>query len=158
LCDQSGEVIEQIVFSNIDLPERIPLSRDAVVRRADAVNRAERVRDGQRLGVVSRRISHQVGSAIVGPAVGVDEDGAVARKVAGERLMNRFDDGANRARVVQRGYTDEHVDVADGHQVVQQFVRQHTVLSQVFTTLERQRSFSIHLKPQKLCDSTLPAW
>jgi len=24
LCDQSGEVIEQIVFSNIDLPERIP--------------------------------------------------------------------------------------------------------------------------------------
>ena len=24
LCDQSGEVIEQIVFSTIDLPERIP--------------------------------------------------------------------------------------------------------------------------------------
>ena len=24
LCDASGEVIEQIVFSNIDLPERIP--------------------------------------------------------------------------------------------------------------------------------------
>jgi hypothetical protein len=41
--------------------------------------------------------------------------------------MDGFDDGVYRRSVVQRGHTDEHVDMTDRHEVVQQLVGEEAV-------------------------------
>ena len=63
LCNQSGEVIEQIVFSTIDLPERIP---DSMFKpQIDASNyrwlRADRQLANKRAGAVG---SHEIAAGL----------------------------------------------------------------------------------------------
>ena len=50
-----------------DLPQRVSLARHSVIRRADAMNRAQRVRHGEGLRVVCRGVTHQAGVPSLDP-------------------------------------------------------------------------------------------
>ena len=105
-----------------DGAQRRVLSRQAVIRRDDAMERAQRVRrlDHVRLG--ERRVTNQLRRAVRRAAVGIDHHRAQAGKVAREAHVHRADDVDDRRGVVQRRQADQDVHLADGDQLPEQRV------------------------------------
>ena len=68
------------------------LSRQAVIRRDDAMERAQRVRRLNHIRFGERRVTNQVWRPVCRAAVGVDQDRAQAGEIAVEASMNGAND------------------------------------------------------------------
>jgi sigma-E factor negative regulatory protein RseB len=118
LCDQSGEVIEQIVFSNIDLPERIPDSMfKPQIDRQVATNAAPALWEAMRLPP-GFRMANRSAQAMPGSSEPVEHlvytDGIASVSVFVERRKPNSKPSEGPARV---GSSSAFSTVVDGHQV-----------------------------------------
>ena len=93
------------------------LPRQAVIRRDDAMERAQRVRRLNHVSFGERRVTNQVWRPVCRAAVGVDHDRAQAGEIAREALVHRADDVDDRRSVVQCRQSDQDVHLADGDQL-----------------------------------------
>ena len=97
--------------------QRRVLSRQAVVRRHDAMKRPQRVRRQHPVGLGERRGTNQLGSSVGRAAIGIDHDGAQAWKIAREAHVHGANDVHNRRGIVQRRQADEDIHLPDGDQL-----------------------------------------
>ena len=93
------------------------LSREAVVRRHNAVDCAQGMRREHRVGVAVRGIAYQIGSPVGRAAIGIDQHCSQAGEITGKGHVNGANDIADRLRVVQGGKTDKDIDLSDGDEV-----------------------------------------
>jgi hypothetical protein len=105
-----------------DGPYRVPLARQSVIGRADAMHGAQRMGGDEGLRIADRRVVDDLPGAVVGAAVGVDEQRPLAREVAREAEVHGADRGLDRGRVVEGRHPDQDVDLTGGDQVAQHLV------------------------------------
>ena len=103
--------------------ERRVLAGQAMVRRNDAMQCAQRMRRLHHVGLAECRVPNQVGRPVGRAAVRVDHDGAKAREIAREAHVRGADNRSHRLRVVEGRQSDQDIDLAHGHQLPQQCVR-----------------------------------
>ncbi len=84
-------------------------SRQAVVRRHDAMQRPQRVRRQHAVRLRERRGTNQLGRSVRGAAIGIDHDRPQAWKIASEAQMDGAHDVRNRRGIVQGRQADEDV-------------------------------------------------
>jgi hypothetical protein len=96
------------------------LSRQAMVRRHHAMERPQGVRRQHEVGLAERCGANQLGCPVGRATVGIDHDGTQPRKIARETHMHGANDVHHRSGVVQRRQPNQDIDLAHGHQLLEQ--------------------------------------
>ena len=111
--------------------QRAGLSRDPVVRGADAVRGSQAMGGGERLRVDDRGVAHDLRRAVRRAAVGMDHHGAIAGELLGKRHVHGLHHPGHRGGVVERRQADQDVHLPDRDELPDHLVGERARLGHV---------------------------